>query len=102
MKNNKPEFKELPENVKFATHNSNNIDFIILEYYIAILIYNGNSFQQLLEPADDIEDKKDKEQMIAETTNIVLDFINLNPEFAKILDQNNKAPNFLDNLSFKF
>ncbi len=91
MKNNKPDFKELPEKVKFATHDSNNIDFIILEYYVAILIYNGYSFKQLLEPADDIENKEDKEQMITETTKIVLDFINLNPEFTEVLEQNNKV-----------
>lgn len=36
--------------------------------------------------------------MIRETTNIVLDFINLNPEFAEILEQNNRAHKFLNNL----
>ncbi|OXB09553.1 hypothetical protein B0A81_05320 [Flavobacterium plurextorum] len=91
MKNNRKEFKELPKNIKFATHNSNNEDFIIIEYFIANLIYNGASFKQLLEPAHDIKNKKDKEQMITETTNIVLDFIKLNPEFAKILKQNKKV-----------
>lgn len=102
MKNNKPELKELPKGVKFATHDSNNIDFIILEYYIAILIYNGTSFEQLLESADDIENKQDKEQMITETTNIVLDFIKLNSEFAEILDRNNKAHEFLNSLGLDF
>lgn len=91
MKINNPEFKELPEDVKFATHDSNNIDFIILEYYVAILIYNGYSFKQLLEPADDIEDKNNKKQMIKETTDIVLGFIKLNPEFGIILEQNNRS-----------
>lgn len=94
MKNNDLEFKELPQGVKFATHDSNNVDFIILEYYVAILIYNGYSLNQLLESANDIEDKNDKKQMIKETTDIVLDFINLNPEFAKILKQNNTMSNF--------
>lgn len=94
MKTNNPQFKELPENTKFATQNSNNIDFIILEYYVAILIYNGSSFEQLLEPANDIEDKNNKKQMITETINIVLDFIKLNPEFAEILEQNNKTHKF--------
>jgi hypothetical protein len=28
--------------------------------------------------------------MISETTNIVLDFIKLNPEFAEILERNNR------------
>jgi hypothetical protein len=28
--------------------------------------------------------------MITETTNIVLDFTNLNPQFAEILEQNNR------------
>lgn len=98
MKNNKTEFKELPKHIKFATHNSNNEDFIILEFFIANLIYNGASFNQLLEPAEDIENKKDKEQMITETTNIILDFIKLNPELSEVLEQNNKAHKFLNNL----
>lgn len=98
MKNKKREFKELPRDIKFATHNSKNEDYIIIEYFIAILIYNGSAFKQLLEPADDIKNKRDKEQMISETTNIILDFIKLNPEFAKILEQNNKAYELLNNL----
>jgi len=89
--NNNPKFKELPISTKFATHDSNNIDFILLELFIANLIYNGTSFNQLLEPAQDIENKRDKEQMITETTNIILEFIKLNPEFAEILEQNNKT-----------
>jgi hypothetical protein len=102
MKNSKTEFKELPKNIKFATINSKKEDDIILEFYIAILIYNGTSFNQLLEPADDIENKKDKEQMITETTNIILDFIKLNPEFAEILERNNKANEFLNSLGLDF
>lgn len=98
MKNNKPNFKELPKDIKFATHNSNNEDFIILEFFIANLIHNGASFYQLLEPAEDIENKNDKEQLITETTNIILNFIKLNPEFAEILERNNKAHKFLNNL----
>lgn len=101
MKNNKQQLKVLPENIKFATQNSNNTDFIVLEYYIAILIYNGTSFEQLLESADDIENKKDKEQMITETTNIILDFISLNPGFSKILEHNNRAHRFLSSFSLK-
>ena len=102
MKNNNLKFKELPKDIKFSTHNSNNEDFIILEFFIANLIYNGASFNQLLEPAENIENKKDKEQMITETTNIVLDFIKLNPEFAEILERNNKAHEFLNSLGLDF
>ena len=94
MKNSKTKFKDLPKSVKFATHNSNNEDSIILEFFIANLIYNGASLNQLLEPADHIENKKDKEQMIIETTNIILDFIKLNPEFSEILERNNKVHEF--------
>ena len=102
MKNYKTDFKELPKDIKFATHHSNNEDFIIIEFFIANLIYNGASFNQLLEPADDIENKKDKEQMITETTNIILDFIKLNPEFAEILERNNKVHEFLNSLGLYF
>lgn len=99
MKNNKTEFKELPKRVKFTTINSTNEDYIILEFLIANLIHNGASINQLLQPAEDIVNKKDKQQMITETTNIILDFINLNPEFAEILEQNNKAHEFLNNIA---
>ena len=102
MKTNNTTLKELPKNIKFATHNTNNIDFIILEFFIANLIYNGTSFKQLLEPADHIENKKVKEQMITETTNIILDFIKLNPEFANILEKNNKVYEFLSSLELDF
>ena len=101
MKNSNTEFKELPKNVKFATINSKKEDDIILEFYIAILIYNGTSFKQLLEPADEIENKKDKKQMTTETTNLILDFIKLNPEFAEILEQNNKVYEFLNSIGLK-
>lgn len=101
MKTNNTTLKELPKNITFATHNLNNEDFIILEFFIANLIYNGASFNQLLEPAEDIENKKDKEQMITETTNLILDFIKLNPKFAEVLEHNNRANKFLNNLGIE-
>jgi hypothetical protein len=85
MNNHKSNFKELPKNIKFATFNSNNEDHIILELFIVNLIHNGSSFNQFLKPAEDIKNKKDKEQMIVVTTDIILDFITLNPEYAEIL-----------------
>lgn len=96
MKNNKSEFKQLPKDIKFATHNSKNEDFYLLEFLIANLIYNGYSFNQLLKPAKNIENKKDREQMINQTTNIILDFVELNPEFNEILKRNNEAHEFLN------
>jgi hypothetical protein len=93
---NKSNYKQLPKNLKFATFNSNNEDHIILELFIANLIYNGSSFNQLLKPTDGIKNKREKEQMIIDIINIILDFINLNPEFAEILERNNKVHEFLN------
>ncbi|WP_366185357.1 hypothetical protein [Flavobacterium ovatum] len=98
MKNNKANFKELPYNVKFATTNSNNEKDFITEVLIANLINNGISFNTFLEYADSIENKKIREESIENTTNIILDFISLNPEFAEILERNNKAHEFLNSL----
>ncbi|TDO98485.1 hypothetical protein [Flavobacterium sp. 245] len=59
-KTNNTKLKELPKDTKFATFNSDNEDMILGEYLIAILIYNGTSFNQLLESANEIENKKRK------------------------------------------
>lgn len=88
LKNKK--LNELPLNTKFATFNSNNEDIILAEYLLAILIYNEQSLSEILEAIDEIEDKKERENIKQIITNLVLNFINLNPEFAEILEQNHK------------
>lgn len=95
MTYNNIKLKELPKDIKFATFNSDNEDIILGEYIIATLIYNGFSLDQLLEPANEIEDLKEREDVKMIVTNIVLDFINLNPEFAEILEQNDRANEFI-------
>lgn len=102
MKNNILKPKRLPKHIKFATFNSNNEDEILLEILIANLIRNGTSFNGLLKATDNIEKKKDREEMKTKITNITLDFINLNPEYAVILKQNNKAQEFLNILGLDF
>ena len=94
MNSNNTELKELPKDTKFATFNSGNEDIILGEYLLAILIYNGQSLSEILEKTDEIEDKKEREDVKQIITNIVSNFINLNPEFVEILDQNNTAYNF--------
>lgn len=67
MKNNKSNF--------------NNEEDAILKYLIINLINQGVTFNELIEPTNKIENKKDREEMQNKVTNIILDFINLNPEY---------------------
>ncbi|QZK91572.1 hypothetical protein K5V07_14105 [Flavobacterium sp. CHNK8] len=94
MNNNNTELKELPNNTKFTRFNSDNEDIILGEYLIALLINNGASFNELLESANEIEDKKERILVKKIMTDIIQNFINLNPEFAEILQQNDKAQTF--------
>lgn len=102
MKNNKSTLKTLPKNTKFAKFNSENEDDVLLEFLIANLINNGTSFNELMKPTELIENKKDKKEMKTKITNIVLDFINLNPEYANLLNQNDEASEFLNSLGLVF
>lgn len=86
--------KKIPKDTKFATFNSDNEDIFLGEYLIATLIYNGASFNELLEPVNEIENKRERDDVKNIITNIVVEFIQINPEFAEILDQNNTAHDF--------
>jgi hypothetical protein len=96
MKNNTP--KTLPKDTKFATINSNDEEDILLEILIANLIHNGTSFDKLMGFTEGIKDKKDREQMRVKATNIILDFIKLNPHFSDNLQRNDNAHEFLKSL----
>lgn len=87
MNNKKTIHRKLPDNVKFAIYNTNNKDIVLSEYLIASSIYNGNSLDQILESANEIEDIKERKIVKDIMTNIFLDFIKLNPEFGKSLKQ---------------
>lgn len=88
MITNNTELKELPEHIKFASYNPINEDVILGEYLIALLIYNGASFQQILETANEIEDKEEKTNVRITISNFIFDLVKLNPELDKILKQN--------------
>ncbi len=60
------------------------------------------SLNELIKPTGLIENKKDNGEMKTKITNTVLDFINLNPEYAEILERNNKTHEFLNFLGFRF
>lgn len=88
MTYNNTKLKELPKDIKFATFNSKSEDIILGEYLIATLIYNGASFNQILECANEIKNVKKRKDTKTIIAKIALDFINLNPSFVKILNRN--------------
>lgn len=99
MKNSKTELKELPKGVKFSTINSYDGDDIILEKHIAKLIYNGYSKDEIYKSFSNPENEIDSQfigVMVQETLN---NFIELNPEFAIILEQNDKKEEFPKSLN---
>jgi hypothetical protein len=98
MITNKTVIKDLPKNIKLSTINSDDEDIFLCEYTLATLIYNGATFNQLLEFVNEIEDKIEREQIKQITISMVLNIINFNPEFAHILkrEDNRKFSNFLD------
>jgi hypothetical protein len=87
MNNNKLKYKTLTKHTKFATFDSGNEDDILLELLIVNLINNGASLNELMKPTELIENKKDREEMKTIITNIILDFINLNPEFIYLINE---------------
>lgn len=73
-----------------------------MEILIANLIHNGASFKMLMKPVELVESKKDKEELTTIITNITLDFISLNPTYADLLKQNDRAYKLLNNLGSVF
>lgn len=100
MKNNT--LNQLLKGTKFSTLESENKDAFIAEMSIALLIINGQSFEKLFDFLPLIKKKKDREEMTTKTTNLILDFIQLNPEYAEVLKQNNEAHVFLKNFGLDF
>ncbi|OXA98962.1 hypothetical protein B0A75_12915 [Flavobacterium oncorhynchi] len=98
MTQNNIKLKELPRDTKFATLNSDNEDIILGEYLIATLIHNGTSFNQLLESANEIENKRERDDVKNIIINIVLDFINLNPKYIYLINDNDGASEFLNSI----
>lgn len=94
---NKLNLKQLPKGTKFSTINSYNENDIILEKYIATLIYNEYSKDEIYKSLSNPENEIDSQFIGIVVQDIINNFIKLNPEFAKILTQKN---NF-NKLSFK-
>lgn len=90
--------KDLPKHIKLATFNCDDEEIFLCEYTIATLIYNGATFNQLLEIANDIEDKKERDLIKQITIDMVLGFINLNPEYVYLLNDSDGASQFLNDL----
>ncbi len=91
MEDNKIKLKELPKDTKFATFNSDNEDIILGEYLIATLIYNGATINQLLESANKIKDKKERKDVKRIMTQMILNYVNINPEYIYFLKDNTGA-----------
>lgn len=87
--------KDLPKNIKLATFNSDDEDIFLCEYTLATLIYNGATFNQLLNLANEIEDIKEREDAKTIVINMVLDFINLNPKYVYLVNDSDGASEFL-------
>lgn len=98
MNTNKPKLKTLPKSTKFATVNSDNEDDFLLEALIALLILNGTPFKKLFPPSELFTNKKEEAEFNNRATNIILDFVNLNPKYAEMLKQNDKTHKFLNSL----
>lgn len=90
--------KELPKDLKFSTFESGNEDDILLELLMVNLIHNGSSFESLIKGIEILDNEKDKREMKEKITNIILDFITLNPKYADILKQNYAASQFLKSI----
>lgn len=56
--------------------NQNNETEISLERLIIALIYQGVTFDELMEPTKKIKNKKNREEMQNKITKIILNFIN--------------------------
>lgn len=82
--------------------NPNNEVDTTLEYLIINLIHQGVTFDELIKPTELIENEKEREEMKNKITNIVLDFINQDYEYIDLLNQNNRADKFLNNLGLDF
>lgn len=78
--------------------NSNNQTDTTLEQLIISLIHQGVTFEELMKPTELIGNKKEREEMKNKITNIVLDFINDDYEYINLLNKNNRAHKFLNNL----
>lgn len=83
MKLNDKKLKELPEDTKFATFNSDNEDIILGEYLIAKLLYNGFTLNDILEQANEIKNKKERESVKIIIIEITINLIELNPQYVK-------------------
>jgi hypothetical protein len=102
MKKDKLKLKPLLKGTKFATFDSGNKQDFFIEKSIALLIVNGKSFDELFGFLPLIENKKDNKEIKTKAINVILDFISLNPDYAEILKQNDKALEFLNNLGYNF
>lgn len=92
---NDKNFKKLPQDIKFATTESEDENDFVMEMLIANLINNGESFNKLIRATEGINDEKDKKEMKEKITNITLDFIRLNPKFAILLKENDEVSRYL-------
>jgi MinD-like ATPase involved in chromosome partitioning or flagellar assembly len=88
--------KDLPKDIKLTTANRDNEEIFICEYTLATLIYNRATLNQLLEIVNEIEDKKEKQLTKETTINMVLEFINLNPEYVYLVNDSDAASAFLN------
>jgi hypothetical protein len=73
--------------------------FLYGEFLIATLIYNGASFNQLLQFANENPNINERQDLKKFIISLVLDFINLNPEYAYLINDKDRASEFLNSLN---
>ncbi|KQB43459.1 hypothetical protein RCH33_561 [Flavobacterium daejeonense] len=84
---------------KNKTNPNNEID-TTLEQLIISLIHQGVTLNELIKPTENIVDPKEREEAKTTVTNIVLDFINKNPEYIYLINDNFNSNEFLNSLGF--
>lgn len=94
MNKNTQNLQQLPKGIKFSTINSYDKEDIILEKHIATLIYNKYSKDEIYKALSNAENEIDSQFIGIMAQEMIFNFIELNPEFAIILEQNNKVKEF--------
>ena len=94
--------KDLPLYINLATFDCDDEEIFLCEYTLATLIYNGATFNQLLELVDDIKKTEEKKVIKKIIIDMVLEFINLNPHYIYLIKDSVGASVFWSSMDIDF